>query len=355
MVGIIAEYNPLHNGHLYHINKIKEMFPNEIITLVLAGHFLNRGDVSIINKWDKTLLALKYGVDLVIELPTVYATQSSDLYAYGAIKILNELNCDYLVFGSESNDIKLLKDTALKLNNDYSIKEHLKKGYSYPKSIALTYNIDINSPNDLLGISYIKAINNIKSNIEPITIKRTNDYHSLSLNNKITSATSIRACLKENINISKYIPDYNINYIKNIELNDFFNYIKYQVINNDISIYNIDIKLGHSIKKNIDKCSNIDELIDKIKCKNYTYNSIKRGLVQILLGIKKDDINLNYIRILGFNNNGQQYLNKIKKKVNLPLITNYNNLLDFEYKVTKIYSLVYGNITNKELDKPIFL
>ena len=349
MIGYLAEYNPFHNGHLYHINKIKEMFPNETICLILAGHYLNRGEVSVINKFDKTLIALKYGVDLVIELPTVYSTQAADLYAYGCIKILNELKCNYLVFGSECNDINLLTEYSNKLTNDKSIKEYLKKGYSYPKALSTAYNINIDSPNDLLGISYIKAIKQLNSNIKPLCIKRTNDYHNEKLNHEITSATSIRKSLDKDI--SKYIPNYNINFIKNISLNDYFKYIKYQIINNDIKQYNIDIKLVNSIKKNINNCNNLDELIDKVKTKNYTYNSIKRSLVQILLGIRKSDIVLNYIRVLGFNNKGKKYLNEIKKEVNLPLITNYDKCLDFEYKVTEIYSLVYGNI--KELNKPI--
>ena len=158
MIGIIAEYNPFHNGHLYHIKKVKEMFPNKTITLVLAGHFLNRGEVSVLNKWDKTFLALKYGIDLVVELPTVYSSQSADFYALGAINILNELNCEYLIFGSECNDINLLNDIATKLDSNVVLKTYLKQGYNYPKAISLAYNIDLNSPNDLLAISYIKSI-----------------------------------------------------------------------------------------------------------------------------------------------------------------------------------------------------
>ena len=165
MVGIICEYNPFHNGHLYHLNKVKELFPNEIITLVLIGNFVNRGDMSVINKWDKTKLALDYGVDLVVELPFMFATQSADIYAYGAISILDNLKCDYLVFGSESNDI----DTLIKIaDTKVDIKDLLKKGYNYPKAIDIALkkklNISINTPNDLLGISYIKAIEKLNQN-----------------------------------------------------------------------------------------------------------------------------------------------------------------------------------------------
>ena len=105
-VGIIAEYNPFHNGHLYHLNKVKNMFPNSYLILVLIGNFTQRADISIINKWDKTKIALEYGFDLVVELPYNIATSSASIYALGAIKILDELNCDYLVFGSETNDVE---------------------------------------------------------------------------------------------------------------------------------------------------------------------------------------------------------------------------------------------------------
>ena len=204
MVGIIAEYNPFHNGHLKQINMVKEMFPNDIITIVLAGNFLNRGDVSVIDKWDKTKLALEYGVDIVVELPFVFATQASDYYAYGGVKTLNLLKADYLVFGSESNDLNnLIKIANTNINNE-ELKNNIKKGYNYPKSIACSINSNIDSPNDLLGISYIKAINKINSNIKPITIKRTNNYHSLDINSNIISASAIRNLVKNNKNIDKY-------------------------------------------------------------------------------------------------------------------------------------------------------
>lgn len=356
MVGIIGEYNPFHNGHLYHLKKVRELFPNETITLVLVGHFLNRGDISTINKWDKTELALTYGVDLVVELPFIFASQSADTYAYGAISILNHLKADYLVFGSEIDNIALLTNLALKLKEDNSlIKKYLKEGYNYPTSLDKAYNIKINTPNDLLGLSYIKAIDKLNSSIKPISIKRTNNYHDKELKGSISSATSLRESLKNNKDISDYIPKYPLEYIKNIALNDYFAYLKYQIIVDDISKYNIDIKLANSIKKNIMQVNSIEELIESVKTKNYTYNSIKRSLVQVLCGIKKEDLkkDISYIRVLGFNNKGQKYLNKIKKG-SIPLITNYNKCLDLELKVTKIYSLVYGeDIIKKELGKPI--
>ena len=347
MVGIICEYNPFHNGHLYHLNKVKELFPNEVITLVLVGNFLNRGDVSVINKWDKTKLALDYGIDLVVELPFAFATQSADIYAYGAISILDNLKCDYLVFGSELNDIDILYKIA---DTNIDIKDLLKKGYNYPKAIDIALknkiNISINTPNDLLGVSYIKAIKKLNSKIKPITIKRTNDYHNKNTNGKISSATSIRNLIFDNIDISEYVP--NTNYIKNINLNDFYLIIKHKIMTEDLTKYqDIDVSLNSLLKKNILKSNNIEELISNVKHKNYTYNRIKRCLVHILCCLDKKDYKLEHIRILGFNSKGRQYLNKIKKEVTLPLLTKYDN---YELLVDNIYNLISKDI-NK--NKPI--
>ncbi len=347
MVGIICEYNPFHNGHLYHLNKVKELFPNEIITLVLVGNFVNRGDVSVINKWNKTKLALDYGIDLVVELPFMFATQSADIYAYGAISILENLKCDYIVFGSELNDITVLNKIA---ETNIDIKNLLKKGYSYPKAIDIALkekiNISINTPNDLLGISYIKAIKKLNSKIKPVTIKRTNNYHDNKVNGNISSATSIRNLIYENKDISKYVP--NTNYIKNINLNDFYLIIKHKIMTEDLTKYqNIDISLNSLLKKNVLESNNIEELINNVKHKNYTYNRIKRCLVHILCCLDKKDYKLEYIRILGFNSKGQKYLNKIKKEVTLPLLTKYT---DYELLVDNIYNLISKD-TNK--NKPI--
>ena len=203
MIGIICEYNPFHNGHLYHLNKVKEMFPNQVITLILVGNFLNRGEISVVEKYDKTKLALDYGVDLVVELPTCFAIQAADIYAYGAITILDNLNCDYLVFGSESNDLKVLDKIAqFQLDNSIELNKFVKKGYNYPTSLSLAIqenlSIKIDSPNDLLAVSYIKAIKKLDSKIKPVTIKRTNDYHSNKTTGKISSATSIRHLIYNN-------------------------------------------------------------------------------------------------------------------------------------------------------------
>ena len=363
-VGIICEYNPFHYGHLYHLKKIKKMYPNSNIVLVMSGWICERGDLSLIDKFKKADIALNYGVDLVVELPFKYA-QSADYFAKGAIEILNKLKCNILVFGSESNDIDFLTGLAnIGLNNkeyDLLVKKYINEGLNYPtamsKALKTISGKTITEPNDLLGLSYIKEIIKNKYTIKPICIKRIGNYNSKNIEGKITSATSIRELIKENKNIKDYVPKYSYKCLKNtIFLEDYFDYLKYKIISsNDLTTYQgVDEKLKNRINKYIFKSNNLDELILNVKVKNYTYNRIKRTLIYILLSIEKKDIyslDLEYIRILGFNNNGKNLLNKIKKDIDIPIITNYNDkYLNKELKINNILSL-----NNKIKDKQSFI
>ena len=165
-IGIIAEYNPFHEGHLYHIKKIKEKYPEDKIVLVMCGNFTERGEVTIIDKWKRTENALKNGIDLVVELPYPFATQSADFFAYGAITILEKLQVDKVIFGSESNDIQTLEKIAkVQIENDdfdQLVKIHSRLGKNYPTAISAAIEDltgeKVITPNDLLGVSYLKTI-----------------------------------------------------------------------------------------------------------------------------------------------------------------------------------------------------
>ena len=227
VIGIICEYNPFHNGHLYHIKKIKEMYSDSLIILVLNGYFLERGEISILSKEAKTKIALAHGVDIILELPVIYGTQSADTFASISLKILNNFHVNKIIFGSESNEIEKIKEIASKqLDEEYNklVKEYLDNGLNYPTALAKALNIDFEFlPNDLLGISYTKAIIQNNYNIEPITIKRTSAYHDTSSNDHIVSASNIREKIKNNEDISKYIP---------INIKDFINNTNYEIILN---------------------------------------------------------------------------------------------------------------------------
>ncbi len=370
-VGIICEYNPFHNGHLYHLEKIKEMYPSSLIVLVMSSSFTERGDISILNKWEKTDIALHYGVDLVIELPFVFSTQSADIFAFGAISILNKMRVDTIVFGSESNDPnKLLEIANIQLNDEnYNkiVKDYLDQGENYPTALSLALdkicNKTVTLPNDLLGLSYVREIVKQKANIEIKTIKRTNDFHNTELDEKIVSASAIRNNLDNN-NIKKYIPSLTYQYLKNKKTNnEYFKLLKYKILceQENIKIYQtVDEGIHNRILKYIDEVNSIEELIEKIKTKRYTYNKIHRMLTHILCGFTKEEaknIKINYIRVLGFNQKGINYLNKIKKELDIPLITNYkkeyHDLLKIETKIDKLYSLIMSDKNNNYKREPI--
>lgn len=369
VIGIICEYNPFHNGHIYHINKIKELYPDSIIIGCISSCFTQRGEVSILNKWDKTKIALDNNIDLVVELPFVYATQSADKFAHAALKILNSLKVNKIIFGSECNDVEKLKEIAeIQINNkkfDKEVKNNIDKGNNYPTSLSLALKsfglAKIDSPNDLLGISYIKEIIKNKYNIEPISIKRTNNYHGNNTGD-ILSATEIRNLLKNDKSVKEYISyDESILY-KNT---NYFKLLKYKTITDKNSLKNIlDIDEGieNKILKVINNSNSLEDLIEKIKTKRYTYNKINRMFIHILTNLKKEEkgLNIDYIRVLGFNDNGKKYLNKIKNSTYMPIITKYKDinspLLDIEKRANSIYSLIVNDneLIQKELTKPIY-
>lgn len=370
-IGIICEYNPFHNGHIYHLEKIKEMYNDSLIILVMSSSFTERGELSILNKWEKTEIALKYGVDLVIELPFEFASQSADIFARGAVTLLKDLQVDTIVFGSESNNRdELIEIANLQLNNkdyDNKVKEYLDKGENYPSSMARAIKDmglnEINLPNDILGLSYTKEIIKQNANIEIVTIKRTNDYHNKELNNSIVSASAIRNNLN-NKDIINYVPSITYNYLKEkVVNNNYFLLLKYKIISEQegISKYQtVDEGIHNRILKYIEEVNSMEELILKIKTKRYTYNKLNRMFTHILCGFTKEEaknIGIKYIRVLGFSNLGLSHLNKIKKSSSIPIITNlkkeYSSLLSLELRVDKIYNLITNDKNNSYLKGPI--
>ena len=301
----------------------------------------------------------------------VYASQSSDYIAHGAIKILDNLKVDKLIFGSETNDIVLfnrLVDVQLS-NENYNIlvKKYMDEGTNYPTAMSRALkdiiDIKIELPNDLLALSYIKEIKRQKSNIETISIKRENNYNSIELNDDIASATAIRHALLNNIDVKKFVPDKTYNNLDILHFNNnYFQLLKYKILTSDISIYQgVDEGLKYRILKYIEESNSFYDLIDKVKTKRYTYNKLSRMFIHILCDFTKEEastIDVEYIRVLGFNNNGRLYLNKIKKERSIPIITGYSNIkskvLDIEYRVNSIYALDNEEeLIAREKDSPI--
>ena len=359
IIGIIAEYNPFHLGHLYQINEIKKKYPNSILILITNSSFTQRGDIAIINKWNKTKIALKNNIDLVVELPFPYATQSADIFAKGALEILNHLKINILVFGRESNDLEKLVEIAKtqieNKNYQQKVKKYLKTGINYPTALSKALNDTIGyttkEPNDLLGISYIKEILIHNYPIKPVLIKRIGSYHGNTVEKQIASASLIRKKIEQQKDIKKYLSNDTEKYLeKNITLEKYFPYLKYKILTEkNLNIYQtVEEGIENRIKKEINNSNSWQELTQNLKTKRYTYNKINRMLIHILTSFTKEEakkIKIDYIRIIGFNQKGKNYLNKIKKQVTLPMITaykkNFYQTLDLEYKALSIYYLPY--------------
>ena len=357
-IGIICEYNPFHNGHLYQIKKIKETYKDSLIIVCLSSCFMHRGEASILNKWDKTRLAIESGVDLVLELPFAFATQYQDIFAKGALTILNHLKIDTLVFGSECDDVELLKNLAsVQLKDEsynYLVKRYLDLGLNYPTSLSKALfditGVKLDKPNDLLALAYVKEIIKNNYDIKPFSIRRTSDYHNSNLDSDIVSASTIRKLLKDGVNVNNYLP-YNIyDYLSEIDEDKYFALLKYQIINNIDCLdkfQTVDEGIENRIIKYINMVNSKEELILKVKSKRYTYNKINRMFTHILTNFTKEDakdLEIEYLRVLGFNTRGKNYLNKIKKDIDIPIINKYipnmYKSLDIEFRVSLIYSLI---------------
>ena len=399
VVGIIAEYNPFHNGHAYHLEQSKELAKADYVIAVVSGNFVQRGNVSLINKWDKADMALTNGADLVIELPTVYSISSAENFAYGAVKILNSLNIvDYISFGTELDDINILDKCADILYKQPQkfvnlLNHELSKGLSFPKArenALLMYLNDIrrysnvlSSPYNILAIEYLKALKKLRSHIKPIAIKRKNaGYNDLEITNNFASATAIRKKLIDNkpAGLSKIMPPnsyrvlYNSiqkgHYVKDItsfEKEIIFT-LRKMSIKEIANLPDVTEGLEHSIKNAANSCNTIDEFMNIIKTKSYTNTRIQRILLYALLGITKDDMKTStkvqpYIRVLGMNKKGKDLISVISRSnPNLNIITSVKkyidsnpnkallNMLNTDINATNTYTLGYEKDSWSNLD-----
>ena len=412
VLGIIAEYNPFHNGHLYHLETSKKLTDADYTVAIISGNFTQRGSTSIVDKWSKTKMALENGIDLVIELPVLYSISSAENFADGAIKILNSLGIvDYLSFGAETSDISILNNIANILCSEHEeyknlLSIELEKGLSFPKArenALLDYikNTDDNvpenriidfekyskvlsSPNNILGIEYLKALKKYKSSIKPVCISRfKSEYNSSSFSENIASATAIRELIKnKNFDtIKNVIPLESYSILMDCinsgcvapDLNCFEKEIIYTLRKMSIEeIFNLpDVSEGleFSIKKAVNSCNNINNFLDIVKSKRYTVTRLQRILLYALLGISKEDIQLSkkvekpYVRVLGFNDNGKKLVSEIAtKNPKLKLITSVKKFVDSnsnkdlqiifakDVLATDVYSLAFKNNSLANLD-----
>jgi len=368
VLGIIAEYNPFHNGHLHHLIESKKITNSDYTIAIMSGNFTQRGEVSIVDKWSKAKMAIDNGVDLVIELPTIYAISSAENFASGAIKILDSLGIvDFVSFGSESNDISLLDDIANVLAFEPAqyktlLSHELARGESFPKArenAVMMYLNDIrrfanilSSPNNILGIEYLKSLKRQKSNIKPITIKREGSKYNDSAiprNSRFASATAIRNLCQSTEDITpvqKFLPEKTFDILEdNIKKGNFVKslssfdkeiiYTLRKMSTSEIAnLPDVSEGLEFSLKNAANQCNSVVELLSIIKSKRYTQTRLQRILLYAILGITKKDMEISittspYVRVLGFNDKGQELLSEISRRNRkLEIVTSVKKFMD---------------------------
>lgn len=363
IVGLITEYNPFHNGHIYHIQQTKLIHQPDVLIVIMSGNHVQRGEPAIIDKWQRSKLAIDHGVDLVIELPLVYAVQSADYFGDGAVKLLYNIGVTDIVFGSESGNVDRLYQIA---NGVYNNKEqyhqlvsnYMSEGKRYVEACnnALSDLLDekVELPNDILGYSYVKSVVFNNYNINMHCIKRTNDFHGHDIQ-LISSATAIRKALKENNDIHHTLPNSCLYKNELGYVDDYFKLLQYKLFttsSNELEkIHLVEEGIENLLLKHISSCNSYEKFVSKLTSKRYTASRIQRMLLHILLNNTKDDINkavdIDYIRVLAMNTNGKNYLNKIKKDLDYTLVTTFSKhkhiALDIELKASKLYELIYQN------------
>lgn len=381
---IISEYNPFHFGHLYHLNESISQTDTDFKVAIISGNFVQRGEPSIINKWEKAKVALSAGFDLVLELPTLYAISSAENFANGSIKIADQIGSNYISFGSESGDLEKLKKLSSLINKNEkeyitNVKGKIAEGFSYPKSQELVIDkmfgnefLGVCKPNNILGLEYLKSLNAISSNITPITVKRDLDK---------SSSSDVRALLRTSgfkiEDLKNSIPDFSYEVLaENIEngnavlsLKAFEKEIIYilRTIDNEKlkNIPDVPENMLSNLKKIACSTNSLDELITVLKNKSITQARIQRILLYILLGITKSDMELSkritpYVRVLGMSENGKKILSDISKDINV--ITSVKafektcddsdllRMLEIDKKATDIYTLAYVKDSVANLD-----
>lgn len=396
ITGIVAEYNPFHNGHLYQVQETQKLLSSNAIVVVMSGNFSQRGEATITNKYIRTQMALQNGVDLVLELPVPIATASAEHFAYGAVSLLKQTGIvTSLSFGSECGDLTPLTSIANALTEhtdtiDFLIQHYLKQGLSYPKarqqslvdffkqtsSSPSAISIDtLKHPNNILGIEYLKALNQLKAGIKPLTIKREGaHYHAPDVLGPIASATAIRQTL---YNASKDFKNampiscaelLHAHALPSMEKLSAFLHFKlmFSSLEELYTLWDIPKDLLHTFVRHIKNYPSYEELVVRSTSKTYTKATVQRSLLRILLDIKKNDLSyrtsaIPYIRVLGCQKKSTHLLKVLTRNATVPVITNLNKQyatldsysrkwIDYELAASKLYAYTTGEPTLAMLD-----
>lgn len=376
--GLVVEYNPFHNGHALHARESRKNTGADVIVAVMSGPFLQRGEPALISKWARAEMALKCGIDLVIELPYAYATQKAEIFAKGSISLLESLGCDAFCFGSEDGRIEPFINTHQVLSQNVeaynaAIKSLMAMGNSYPTSASKAFQaisengdmLDLTKPNNILGKEYVSVALSNRFSIQPYTIQRVAaGYHDIQLSSEpIASATGIRKAILEERKdldaVSSYIPPSTLHglqqYVATYQtLHDWEMYwplLKYRILTSSLtelaSIYEIEEGIEYRFKETVKKATNFKDFMTAMKTKRYTWTRIQRMCVHILTHTLKEEMIPNpspsYIRLLGMNARGQAYLRSVKKDLPVPLISKVSAYqdrhIDTDLQAAQVYAM----------------
>ena len=347
VTGIVTEYNPLHNGHLYHIEKAREITGCDLLVAVMSGNFVQRGEFAITDKWKRAEAAVKAGVDLVVELPFPFVVQSATQFGYNAVRILDLLKANSIVFGSETNNLQELKDISEMSFNIDNFKENMKKGYSYPASYG--FMADSYGPNDILAISYLKALQQFPD-ITPYSIKRVGNYHDDSTEAAYPSALAIREAVKDDKDVSEYTPMAAALTGNYPTWEKMYPYVKTLLLTTPVQqlseSFLMDEGIENHLVKQANAYDNYADFINAAVTKRYTRSRIQRTLCHLLVHNTKEDMKnlpqLDRIRPLWFNDAGQQYIKQLQKDgliVANHFTQNIKQYRELEYKAAIVYAM----------------
>ena len=354
LCGIVVEYNPFHNGHIYHIEQARKLSQCDGLIAVMSGNYAQRGELSVVDKFKKAELAIEHGVDLVIELPFINTIQSASHFAKGAIDILKLCKVNSIVFGSETDNIDFLKEVASTEIEPDHLKELMKQGHSYPKAVSLLQGSFF--PNDILAIAYLKELRD--TDIKPIAIERTNEYHSEKLS-PIASATAIRKAICNHEDYHVATP---IEIEHPVYLSALYPYLRKILLLSERktlqSYHLVDEGIEKVLKDNALKYADFEDFINASVSRRYTRARIQRILIAIMLNITKSEVKeldqTPYIRVLAFNDKGRTIIKELQKQ-DKEIITQFKKLpfnnRELEYRATLLYASLFEEKRMQELIK----
>ncbi|MGX8834180.1 tRNA(Met) cytidine acetate ligase [Amedibacillus sp. YH-ame6] len=353
--GIICEYNPFHNGHLYHIQKAREITKCDLLICVMSGNFVQRGEAAISDKWTRAEVAIQHGCDLVVELPFPFVTQRADRFAHGALEVLKQAGVDSIVFGSECGDVDRLYEAA---RMNLNMKSYQENGISYAKALENALHFPLSS-NDMLGVFYIKKI--LNTTIKAYCIKRTNQYHDTEIIQSISSATAIRKAHHENLDIT-HTTNMKPEMLTGFKMDSYYPYLQTYLSTVDkeylSSLFLVDEGIESLLIKQAKQLIDFESFLNACTSKRYTKASIQRTCIHILTQTTKKEIDAlkepDYLRVLAYNTKGQAHLRKLQDE-DVVVASTFKNIpngyRELELRSTMAYAYPYDLKKRQEIIK----